>query len=88
MIFLDFHLEDRTAFDVLDELKCDPRTRSIPVIINTSHQLDPEQRNKLAQVAETILSKADLSRELAINRIRDALNKAGLGGVPVRGPSH
>ena len=29
-----------TAFDVLDELKADPRTRAIPVIIVTSHVLE------------------------------------------------
>ena len=33
LIILDFVLEDMTAFDVLDELKADPRTREIPVIL-------------------------------------------------------
>jgi CheY-like chemotaxis protein len=69
------------AFDVLDELKGDARTRGIPVIIITSHSLPPEDRERLAAETEVILSKQSLSREIAINRIRDALAKAGAGRV-------
>jgi signal transduction histidine kinase/CheY-like chemotaxis protein len=78
VIFLDFLLRDATAFDVLDELKADPRTRSIPVIIITSHVLDPDGRARLLAHAEEVISKEHLSRELAIHRIRDALAKAGV----------
>jgi signal transduction histidine kinase/CheY-like chemotaxis protein len=78
VIFLDFLLQDMTAFDVLDELKADPRTRAIPVIVVTSHMLDASERNRLLSNTEAILSKENLSRELAINRIRDALAKAGV----------
>jgi signal transduction histidine kinase/CheY-like chemotaxis protein len=83
VILLDFLLKESTAFDVLDELKADPLTRHIPVIIVTSHLLDAGDRERLAQQTETILSKDSLSRELAINRIRDALRKAGVGGSSV-----
>ncbi|MBL8954609.1 MAG: response regulator [Myxococcaceae bacterium] len=82
VIFLDFLLKDITAFDVLDELKSDPRTRGIPVIIITSHVLDPDQKTRLAKETEAVVSKDMLSRELAINRIRDALKKAG-GAFPI-----
>lgn len=79
IIFLDFLLREMTAFDVLDELKSDPRTRSIPVIVVTSHELDVAERERLARNTEAIVPKERLSRELAINRIRDALAKAGVG---------
>ena len=85
VILLDFLLRDRTAFDVLDELKADPRTRGIPVIVVTSHVLDGEARERLAAQTEAILSKDSLSRELAINRIRDALGKGGMVSTPVSG---
>ncbi|MBK7865057.1 MAG: response regulator [Archangiaceae bacterium] len=77
VIFLDFLLKEMTAFDVLDDLKSDPRTRGIPVVIITSHVLDAGERERLAANTEAIVSKEALSRELAINRIRDALHKAG-----------
>lgn len=78
VILLDFLLQDVTAFDVLDELKSDPRTRSIPVIVVTSHALDVVQQRRLLEEAEAVISKQNLSRELAINRIRDALLKSGV----------
>ena len=79
LIFLDFLLQDMTAFDVLDELKADPRTREIPVILQTAHELKEDERTRLARETAAILAKHTLSREVAIARIRDALNKAGLG---------
>lgn len=78
VILLDFLLEDMTAFDVLDELKADPRTRNIPVVIVTSHTLDNADVQRLASQTEAILSKDKLSRELAMSRIHDALRKAGV----------
>lgn len=82
VIMLDFLLEDMTAFDVLDELKADPRTRTIPVVIVTSHNLDTTDRQRLASQTDAIVAKDKLSRELAMSRIRDALRKAGLGPHP------
>ncbi len=78
VILLDFPLRDHIAFDVLDTLKANPRTRGIPVIINTAQALDENQIARLAAVTDSIVSKQHLSRDLAINRIRDALAKAGL----------
>jgi signal transduction histidine kinase/CheY-like chemotaxis protein len=78
VILLDFLLEEWTAFDVLDQLKADPYTRSIPVIIVTSQQLSADDVRRLSENTQTILSKEHLSRELAIHRIRDALRNAGV----------
>ena len=82
LIFLDFVLGEHTAFDVLDDLKADPRTRDIPIILHTSHQLAEHEHARLAKETAAILSKHTLSKEVAIGRIRDALNKAGLGAQP------
>jgi CheY-like chemotaxis protein len=76
IIFLDFMMPGINAFDVLDELKGDSRTRSIPVIIHTAHSLAEEERRRLADEAAAILPKENLTRELAIGRIREALTKA------------
>lgn len=84
IILLDFLLQEGTAFDVLDDLKSDPLTRAIPVIVVTSHSLDAEERERLAAETTAIVSKESLSRELAIHRIRDALRKAGVGARPPR----
>ena len=79
VIFLDFVMPGMTAFDVIDELKSDPTTRNIPIIIHTSAQLEDGDRARLAREAASILPKASMTREVALGRIRDALHKAGLG---------
>jgi CheY-like chemotaxis protein len=80
VIFLDFVMPEMSAFDVLDELKRDPSTRNIPVIIYTSKNLAVEEKNRLEREASAILPKQSLSREIAIARIREALEKAGIRG--------
>ncbi|HEY1546303.1 MAG TPA: response regulator [Kofleriaceae bacterium] len=79
VILLDFLLGGSTAFDVIDDLKADPRTRSIPVVVVTSHVLDAIDQKRLLAEASSVISKQNLSRELAINRIRDALRTTAAG---------
>ena len=78
VIFLDFVLPGSNTFDLLDDLKSNPATRNIPVIIHTSKSLEAEEKLRLSQQAAAILPKQSLSREVAIGRIRDALVAAGL----------
>ncbi len=85
VILLDFLLQEINAFDVIDDLKLNPVTRGIPVIVVTSQVLATEELERLRSSADAVLSKDKLSRELAIHRIRDALRKAGLsepGAIP------
>ncbi len=82
VIFLDFIMPGVTAFDVIDDLKSDPATRSIPIIIHTSAQLEDGDKKRLAREAASILPKQSMTREVALGRIRDALHKAGLGRGP------
>ncbi|HEX5657637.1 MAG TPA: response regulator, partial [Polyangiales bacterium] len=85
VILLDFVMPQMSAFDVIDELKRDPTTREIPIVIYTSKNLAEEERKRLESEASAILPKQSLSRELAIARIREALEKAGIRGN--RGPN-
>jgi CheY-like chemotaxis protein len=74
VIFLDMVMPQMSGFEVLDQLKADPETRDIPVIIHTGRDIRKEDRIRLADKAEGILSKRDISRREAIQRIRDALS--------------
>ena len=77
VILLDFLLGACTAFDVIDDLKADALTRDIPVIVITSSVLDANDQRRLAAA---VISKQDLTREVALHRIRDALSRVGRGG--------
>lgn len=75
VIFLDLIMPDISGFEVLDQLKSDPGTRDIPVIIYTGMDMKKEDRRRLGDKAEGILSKKGTSRGEIISRIREALNR-------------
>ena len=77
-IILDLVMPEMSGIEVLDQLKSNPLTRDIPVIINTSRSLEAEEQRELAERTVAILSKESLSQEVAIAKIQEALVKAGL----------
>lgn len=83
VILLDFLLGDMTAFDVLGELRADPRTRGIPVTIVTSRILGVRDRERLLAEVGAVVSKEHLSRELTIKHIQAALARAEAPFTPV-----
>ncbi|MBD2043861.1 ATP-binding protein [Microcoleus sp. FACHB-672] len=77
-IFLDLVMPGMSGFEVLEQLKADPATQNIPVIIHTSKVLEPEERSILVENTVAILSKENPSREVATSHVREALLLAGL----------
>lgn len=78
VILLDFVLGSETAFDVIDDLKAGADTRGIPIILQTAKTLDDVERERITRETSAIIKKESLSREVAIARIREALEGAGL----------
>lgn len=78
-IFLDLELPDRSGFAILGDLRHDPTTRSIPVLVNSSKQLTEVERGRLAAAGVTaLLTKETASREAALAQVKEALTLAGL----------
>lgn len=71
-------MPDLTGFEVLERLKSDPETATIPVIIHSSKVLSEEERSRLAARAVAIVPKGSPSREAALAALRNVLLKAGL----------
>lgn len=82
-IFLDLIMEDMTGFEVLDQLKADHETSTIPVILNTSATLDGQELDRLSPKTAAILRKSAFGPEEAFSTIREALINAGLGLAPL-----
>ncbi len=76
-ILLDIRMEGMSGFEVLEQLKSDPATQNIPVIIVTAKALTAEEIRKLDHAA-TIFPKELLSMPDAGRRIRIALTAAGV----------
>jgi signal transduction histidine kinase/CheY-like chemotaxis protein len=77
LIILDLSMPDLSGFEVLDQLKMDPKTQQIPVVIYTSQRLDSGERERL-QAAADIVPKETQSRELTEARFAEALARAGV----------
>ncbi|MCU7495676.1 MAG: response regulator [Ignavibacteria bacterium] len=73
MIFLDIIMPDFTGFEVLDKLKAEPGTKDIPVIINTSKDMDPDEIARLNRSAAAVLGKKDISKARMASQVRDIL---------------
>jgi CheY-like chemotaxis protein/two-component sensor histidine kinase len=64
VIFLDLSMPGMRGDEVLDHLRENPATAQIPVVIVTSHEIDPALRARLEGHARVILHKRDLSVEI------------------------
>jgi signal transduction histidine kinase/DNA-binding response OmpR family regulator len=64
LIVLDLVMPDLSGIDVLSELKADPRTSKIPVIIHTSQTLTEEDRRALEPAAGIVAKRGQSIQEL------------------------
>jgi CheY-like chemotaxis protein len=72
LILLDLNMPGLTGEKLLEQLKADPLTRAIPVVIVTALVLTESDRQRLATHTYAILSKDSLSRDRLKQVISDA----------------
>jgi signal transduction histidine kinase/CheY-like chemotaxis protein len=77
-IFLDLSMPDLHGREVLEQLKADPSTRDIAVIIYTATAMGKKDRRTLAASAVAIIPKSDGNHEQSLELIRRALAQAGI----------
>ncbi|HEX7788124.1 MAG TPA: response regulator, partial [Methylomirabilota bacterium] len=75
-IVLDVVMPDMSGFDVIAQLKADPATMDIPVVVLTSKALTDEERRALAPHALRIMSKHALAEGGGASELRAALAAA------------
>jgi CheY-like chemotaxis protein len=78
VIFLDLLLPGIKGDEVLERLSEDPATASIPVVVVTAQELDPDRHRRLSRRASAILQKRDLS----IETLAATLERIGPARVP------
>ncbi len=85
LVFLDLVMPGKSGFEVLEALRADPRTRALPVVINTNKPLTPAERRRLESALE-VLSKDQPTLGERAARVQQLLEQAGLGPASGRGP--
>ncbi len=75
LILLDLILPKKDGFEVLKELKANPSTNSIPIIILTNLGGDKDVERALELGATTYLVKTNYRLEEVVQKIKQALQK-------------
>jgi CheY-like chemotaxis protein len=73
LIMLDLMMPGIGGHEVLERLKHDPETASIPVVMITSRLINDDERQQILGRASRVISKGDLSRELITEVIDEAV---------------
>jgi CheY-like chemotaxis protein len=77
IIILDLMMPDVDGFAVLEAVKSDAVTRSIPVIAVTAKDLTPEDRQRLNHRVEALVKKGVLEQDELLEDVAAALRKVG-----------
>jgi len=75
LIILDLILPKMNGFEVLEALKADPKTKNIPVIVQTNLESMDDIERALGGGASTYLVKSNYSLQEVLQKIKQALEK-------------
>lgn len=75
LILLDLILPKKDGFEVLKELKADPTTKGIPIVILTNLEGSTDVQKALELGATTYLVKANYELEDVIGKVRQNIKK-------------
>ncbi|MCB9098797.1 MAG: GAF domain-containing protein [Anaerolineales bacterium] len=73
LIILDLNMPEMDGFTMIEELKANENTRSIPIIIVSGEQVTPEQRDKLTDQVEVLLEKSIFTENELLEDVSQAL---------------
>ncbi len=74
-IILDIRLTDANGLDFLDEIKTNPATASIPVVINTAEDLSQTDLARVMKYAHPVVMKTRKSNERLLDEVKLFLKK-------------
>ncbi|MCP4108455.1 MAG: response regulator [Desulfobacteraceae bacterium] len=74
VIILDLMMPDTDGFTVLDHIRGEPLTRSIPVIILTAKELTQEENNRLKNAVHHIVTKGKMEKDRFLRNVENILN--------------
>ena len=73
LIVLDLMMPEVSGFDVVDALKLDPRTASIPIIILTAQSISAKERAQLGNDVQQVMEKSGFQHDQFVSEVRLAM---------------
>ncbi|MBN1217999.1 MAG: pyridoxal-phosphate dependent enzyme [Anaerolineae bacterium] len=83
LVVSDLTMPEMDGFTLLEELKKDPLTAKIPVIVVSAKDLTPEDKKRLSRQATSIWAKGSFSTQDLVEHVVETLS--GSGGDVARG---
>jgi threonine synthase len=74
LIILDLMMPEVNGFSVLDALKSDPQTATIPVIVVTAKELTGEEMNTLQHQTHSLMQKGEFMDDELLDEVRALLS--------------
>ena len=81
LIFLDLAMSGMDGFETLRQLRAEPETAAIPVIVATSKILTGDERRLLTDLGAPILSKEAFSSKAVVQEVNGLLRSMDLAGL-------
>jgi signal transduction histidine kinase/CheY-like chemotaxis protein len=88
LIILDLLMPEVDGFAVVEQLRADPATAAIPIIILTSKSLTPDEKARLNGEIAYLARKGEFSRAAFVELVQGLLPTAALGGGSLRQAVH
>lgn len=73
LLILDLMMPEMDGFAVLDNLRNDPKTAEIPVIVSTAKELTPDEKNRLKNKIQALMQKGGFMSDELLEEVKSLL---------------
>ncbi|MFN8398837.1 MAG: pyridoxal-phosphate dependent enzyme [Anaerolineales bacterium] len=73
LVILDLMMPEMDGFSVIEALRSNPETATIPVIVATAKELTPDEKNRLSGHIQALLQKGDFLNDEFLDEVRSLL---------------
>ena len=73
LVILDLMMPEMDGFSVIEALRANPETATIPVIVATAKELTPDEKNRLSGHIQALMQKGDFLNDEFLDEVRSLL---------------
>jgi threonine synthase len=70
LVVLDLMMPEMDGFTVIEALRANPETATIPVIVATAKELTPDEKNRLGGQIQALLQKGDFLNDEFLEEVK------------------